>query len=691
MTQPAGRGATVDFRFRNAKQVEFVAHEVDVRKLLDDVKAYLKSKPKQLEWEQMNISDIGYRLVQEDQKKYIGAEVARWKLDLEPREKHSTNASPSPRRCKKPARTWSRPRSTTATRRKIVLWLADTAIVRKPMTDKSFYYVADAVTGAPIAKANVEFFGYRQKHIDGNNYQIDTKNFAEATDENGQAFLPIPDDDKDQAAREFQWLAIATTHDGRLAYLGFHNVWRSHYYDAQYNEVKTFAITDRPVYRPGQAVQFKFWIRQAQYDADDKSRIRASIVRRRNSQSEGRKGLQRNAHLRQLRRHRRQVRAARRRHARPVPAASSSTAAAARSASRNTRSPSTKSRSTRRPSRSCSAKRSRPRSSAKYYFGSPVTNATVKYKVHAQRAHGPLVSARPVGLALRPRLLVVRVRLRLVSRLARLGLPPAVAVVVLAPAVRRRKSSPSAKCRSAPTARSRSRSTRRSPRQLHPDHDHRYQIQAEVVDQSRRTIVGNGDVLVARKPFQVYRLGRSRLLPRRRHDQSQLRRPPPRRQTGRRRRQAAAAEDHLRRRPERKPIETEVKNWNLATNAEGLADIQLKASEKGQYRLSYEVTDKAGHEIEGGYLFTIIGEGFDGSEFRFNNLEIVPDKREYAPDEKVSAAAQHQSRRLDRAAVRAPVERRLPAAASCCSSPARARSSKSASRKRTCRTFSSKR
>ncbi len=47
------------------------------------------------------------------------------------------------------------------------------------------------------------------------------------------------------------------------------------------------------------------------------------------------------------------------------------------------------------------------------------------------------------------------------------------------------------------------------------------------------------------------------------------------------------------------------------------------------------MTDKAGHEIEGGYLFTIIGEGFDGSEFRFNDLEIVPDKREYAPDDKV--------------------------------------------------------
>ena len=38
----------------------------------------------------------------------------------------------------------------------------------------------------------------------------------------------------------------------------------------------------------------------------------------------------------------------------------------------------------------------------------------------------------------------------------------------------------------------------------HPDQDQSYQIQAEVVDMSRRTIVGTGEVLVAREPFQVF-------------------------------------------------------------------------------------------------------------------------------------------------------------------------------------------
>ena len=41
-------------------------------------------------------------------------------------------------------------------------------------------------------------------------------------------------------------------------------------------------------------------------------------------------------------------------------------------------------------------------------------------------------------------------------------------------------------------------------KELHGDSDHQYTITAEVRDESRRTIVGTGKVLVARKPFKVF-------------------------------------------------------------------------------------------------------------------------------------------------------------------------------------------
>src|SRR5262249_47398933 len=88
MTQPAGQGATVDFRFRNGNKVSFEAHEIDVVKLLGDVKAYLKSNPAQMDWQKLNITDIGYRLVSENQQQYVGKRVAQWDLDLQPRAEH---------------------------------------------------------------------------------------------------------------------------------------------------------------------------------------------------------------------------------------------------------------------------------------------------------------------------------------------------------------------------------------------------------------------------------------------------------------------------------------------------------------------------------------------------------------------------------------------------------------------------
>ncbi|HEY2761390.1 MAG TPA: MG2 domain-containing protein, partial [Pirellulales bacterium] len=633
MSQPAGRGASVDFRFRNAKHVDFVANEINARQLLADVKAYLQSKPKQLDWEQMNIADIGYRLVQENGKKYIGAEVASWKLDLEPGEKHFDKRISVSTPLQQAGAYLVTAKVTGGNTPKIILWLSDTAILRKPMQDKSFYFVADAVTGAPLAKANVEFFAYRQRHVDANDYQIDTKNFAEATDENGQVLLPIPEEDKDNATREYQWIVTATAPSGRMAYLGFHNVWRGKYYESQHNQAKTFAITDRPVYRPGQPVQFKFWIAQAQYDGEDKSSFahQAFVVEIHNPKNEkvysetltsdnyggiaGKFDLPEDATLGQYR-----INVVNRgggtfrveEYKKPeyevTVDAPSDPVALGEKITATIR--------------------------AKYYFGSPVANATVKYKVvrteHVARWYPPgpwdwLYGSGYGWLAYDyawyPGWNDWGCRRPSPSWYIRPAAPPEIIAEREVPigddgTVKVEIDTSVAK-------------------ELHPDQDHRYEIQAEVVDQSRRTIVGKGEVLVARKPFNVYawvdrgyyHVGDSitASFAARRIDGKPV---------------EGAGKLRLLKitygpEPERKLVETEVHAWTLATNAEGKSEIQLKASEKGQFRLSYNVTDKAGHEIEGGYLFTIIGEGFDGSDFRFNDLEIVPDKREYAPDDKV--------------------------------------------------------
>ncbi|MHC4878911.1 MAG: alpha-2-macroglobulin family protein, partial [Planctomycetota bacterium] len=173
--------------------------------------------------------------------------------------------------------------------------------------------------------------------------------------------------------------------------------------------------------------------------------------------------------------------------------------------------------------------------------------------------------------------------------------------------------------------------------EMHGDQDHRYEITAEVVDESRRTIVGNGEVLVAREPFKVFAwVNRGHFktgdavtaeFQAQTLDQKPV---------------AGSGELTLFKvdyrwlgRTDGKPREQTVATWKLNTDVEGRARQQFKAAEPGQYRLSYKVTDQAGHTIEGGYLFNVSGQGFTGDTFVFNDLELIPDKREYRAGETV--------------------------------------------------------
>jgi len=122
---------------------------------------------------------------------------------------------------------------------------------------------------------------------------------------------------------------------------------------------------------------------------------------------------------------------------------------------------------------------------AKYYFGSPVTKAKVKYKVNRTEYNERWY---PVGhgIGSTARLLVVRLRLPLVSRLAALGLLPSDPVLVAA-----QQSAAGACGRSevsiGPDGTVKVEIDTGAAKAIHPDQDQSYSITAEVIDESRRT------------------------------------------------------------------------------------------------------------------------------------------------------------------------------------------------------------
>lgn len=626
--QPAGKGATVEFRYRNGKQVSFEAHELKVSKLLDDVKAYLKSSPNQVDWQKINIGDIGYRVVMQNQKQYVGTRVANWTLDLKPRPEHVDDRITITTPLQKPGAYLLTATMADGNVSRIILWVNDTVIVKKQLDNQSYYYVADAATGAPVAKANVEFFGWKQMQVQPNRnvYKTLTVNFAEFTDKDGQITLG-----EKRMPKDHQWVVIARGDSGRLAYLGFSGVWYGKYYDPQYNQTKVFTITDRPVYRPGNTVKFKFWIAQAQYDLGNKVPFANRPFTIQISNPRGEKVLEKQVKTDEFGGIADEF---------PLPA--EATLGVYSLSIVNHGGGTFRVEEYKKPEYEVTidsptepvmlGEKITATIRAKYYFGAPVTKAKVKYKVlrtpHSEQWY-PMARwdwlygrgywwfapdydwypgwnnwgcRRPIGWWWGVRQTPPEVVAETEVEIGPDGTVKVEIDTLIA-------------------------------KELHGDQDHQYSITAEVVDESRRTIVGTGNVLVARQPFQVsvwldrgyYRVGDDVVA----HLSAQTLASKPVKGTGKLTLYKISYDD------KQQPVETEVESWNVDTDPQGVARQQLKAGAPGQFRLSYRLTDAKEHTIEGGYLFTVIGQGFDGENYRFNDLELILDKQDYAPGDKV--------------------------------------------------------
>lgn len=626
-----GMTPDVDLVYRNGDRVEFEAYAVKVEDLLNDVKDYIKSRPNRLNWQQINIRDIGRRLVWDNQEKYIGDRVSTWSMPLDPAPEHFDRRVTVPIPLKQPGAYLVVADMKDGNTTRIIVWIADTAIVEKRLDQKNLYFIADAETGKAIPRATVEFFGYRQewkrKTVGrGSELHIHVSQFAEFSDADG---MVIPS--KDDLLQRYNWLITATTEDGRFAYMGFNGVWYNRIHDAEYKQTKVYTITDRPVYRPEHTVKFKVWVRHAQYDKEDVSQFAGQtftvrIVNAKNEEvykqqlkADDYGGMEGEYQL-------------------PDEAALGVYSLQVGSLGGG----SFRVEEYKKPEFEVTVEAPdkpvmlgeevKAKVSAKYYFGSPVTKGKVTVRVERYSHSAQWYPIAPwdwfygrgywwfaydyewypgwhdwcmpaphwwwyPAPNIPPELVV--------DMEQEVG-PDGTVEVEIDTAL---------------------------AKELHGHTDHRYKITAEVTDESRRTIVGTGQVLVARKPFEVYAwVDRGHY---RQGDtihasfQAQTLDSRPVQGRGKLTLYSLSYDD------KGTPKETPVQEWQVDTGAEGSASQKMVASRPGQYRISYMLKDEQGHEIEGGYIFVVAGEGFDGREYRFNHLELVPDKQDYAPGDTI--------------------------------------------------------
>ena len=643
----AGEPVVLEYRFRNGEEVRFEAKRVDAAALLADVRAYLMDNPRQIDHNRVSLHNIGHRLLHNNEKKYIRETVAVWNAALEPLPDHFDRIISVRTPLEEPGAYMVTAKMKDGGTTAQLVWIESTVIVEKQSDGKTLYFVADAATGEPVVGATVDFFGYRVEHLNpGRNpvarrHNVDTIRLAEKTDENGLVLFHPPADEQGSRHR-YQWLVSATTPDpaaapdevrfDRFAFLDFSGWWHRTMPSAVApRDVRRFAITDRPIYRPGHDVHFKVWIRRVRYDKPDDAsafagqsflvRIRDprnEVVLEKNMTSDDYAGIDGTWAL-------------------PEDAALGVYSLEVDGHGRvghfrveEYRSPEFEVKVDAPSEPQILGDTIEAVVRADYLFGAPVTDATVKVKVMRTKASTDFY---PVG---RWDWLYGRGYLWLCGEASwhpgwgRWGVPRPW------PIWWPRRQDPPELVAETEQPIGKDGTVRIAidtalAKAMHGDSDHSYSITAEVTDASRRTIVGSGSVLVARDPFRVFvHLQRGHLRPGEASDvKVHVRRPDGKPQQG-----SGIANLYRLRYPGGELEEELVESWPIEVGSSGVAELRIRPARSGQYRLSAEI-EGGGVTRDGATIFTVAGPAAERETFRFEELELTLDQAEYAPEDNV--------------------------------------------------------
>ena len=656
--QLPGEPAKLQVSYRNLSKIRFVARRIDPEGFLAEIRNGKVDKFKGLpgfwalrNWHQYfvydyNRNDLPWRIV----PKYVGKEVARWsdevKDDGTHRYAHITLQSKLKDRGAYLVYAYlGEPLAADAGKAgrdalqlgnsRAVFVLQDLAIVDKGVKQGKLYFICDARSGAPVPAAKVDVLEVWSVWDKDKRKSVYFKEMHHlTTDKDGLAVLNKPKRSNGSLNVLVRSKAGEQT---RLAWSGM-SYW-SHYNPSRMRDgLFAYCITDRPVYRPEQTVRFKVWLRQMTkgiLSNQPQRRVSITIYDPKGNKVQsvsktadpwggidGQFTLGAEPRLGVYRIH-----------------------VSGRSyvGGQNFRVEEYK-----KPEFEVTVEPAKTHTKlgdkltavikASYYFGGPVTDASVKYKVFREEyTHGYHFPGRwdwlygagygwgwyeypwfgwwgRVRCCWMPpswwwgcfgRGVPNPVRELVQQGSARIGADGTLKVEIdTKPALRD-----------------------------HGDRDHRYVVTAEVRDASRRVITGEGAVKCTRQAYYAfvqadggyYRPGDEMLI--------RVRCLTPDNKPVQTEGQLTVSSVVFGGPDNARIEETELKRWKASTDERGMLEFRLRHEKSGQLKIKFAAPDKWGGTVEGYGLVWVCGRDFDGRLYRFNNLEMITDKRTYQPGE----------------------------------------------------------
>ena len=637
---PAGKNPILRLRYRNAKIANFEAYQLKVEELLNDIKEYLKSNPPQVEWEKLDLNDIGSRVVLKNENKYIGEKVAEWKVDLNPKKGYYDKIDNIEVPISKAGAYLVTAKIGNGNIARITLLLNDVAIVQKSNKNSYINFIADALTGKPISNIDIELFVFERQEIDeklwtpgGRRYNLVTKSVRGKTNSDGIIIF-----NKKELLNYSESLLILKSPSGLISYLDTKNILSFFEIDDSYDsKPKGYIITDRPVYRPGQQVNFKIWLGEANYekltgefsesefagrkitivisDSFDNKVYEETLTADNFGGLSGNFKLKEGCHLGTYR----------------ISSSHSDLHNIGFFRVEEYKKPEFEVSIESPEEPVVLGEKIKAKIKAKYYFGEPVTNATVRYKVERYQHDAYFFVPHPWDWLYGKGYWWQGENYEWYRGWFNWGCPPRPRPLwktyePLPPELIAQNEVPLDKNGTAEIIIDTSLA-----KDIYGEKDQKYEITAEVVDSSRRTIYTKGSCIAATKPFRIIAwVDEGWQRPGETISANFAAQTPNGRPV---KGEGKLSMFKIKYNEDGVPSEKLIQSWNLETNEDGRASIKIKAPSAGQYRLSY-VMEQKGKKEEGGCIFNIFGKELNESEYRFNDIEIISSKSEYNENER---------------------------------------------------------
>jgi hypothetical protein len=650
-------GPKLSFSFRNTDAVEFKAFKFDLVKYIQNS---LESTPTNGWWEYRNLQ---YYFFQNDRwKKCLGAEAAHWteKVPRAPGNRVAEGSTTAPL-ADPGAFLVEATVAGKADPSRLLILVTDIALVEKNVSGKGLLYVCDARTGQPLPEKAVRLYEHWQVYNQSKQKSdLLWDSTTLTTDTNGVVLFA-----RKHANHGSQVDAVVVGEKERMAFSFFQSWNEASYVQGDYweNGARYYVITDRPVYRPGATVQFRVWLREIKdrrfvdrwadkvfpveiFDAKNNSVKTFSLPVDKFGCASGEFAVAEGAplgvwHLR-------------------VGAAQPDGHHCAGALFRVEEYKKPEFEVSVKPAKSLArlGETIKAKIEARYYFGAPVVNAKVSYKIFREDYHhvyfGPGEYDWLYGQGY-GRYYYAYPWLPWWGRWGHFICwdgwwpgPYAYGPALWFPwgyygddpdpwrhryesgtrkALRELIAKGEAKLAADGTCEVEINTARAKADQ--GDRDHRYTVEAEVRDESRRTIEGQGSILATRQEFYAFVETDGGWYQPRNEAFVQVRTLTPDNVP------VATPGEVLVQRisyggaDASVPQETVVKRWPAETDADGRLSFRYPLPGEGQYRITFVARDFTKQEVQGNAVFWVNGPKFDGCVYRFNDLEIIADKRTY--------------------------------------------------------------